>query len=231
MLGVLSRLAVYNGFDRLECRRLFGHAGMASFRSSAKCDPNDPAAIDLERLITMTGWTSPLLDASFSPYYDWPLTITCRSECESVQRRSDRSDRLAHKLRVCLTCARYGEHLLFHQMIDWQRCPLHLDQFTEECPVCRRLFGHYAYSLDATALVRCRGCGWQPPSASRASTARQMTRRLRIMADYDDWLYRIHAAGNRRRLASATVPRTSTCARVGRCSPPDPGACLGRALS
>ena len=192
---MLSRLAVHNGFDERECRELFGHAGLTSFRSPTRCDPDNPEAIDLTNLAARTGWSVSLLEASFSAYYDWPLTLQLRTDSIRVQRESGRTDRLARTLRVCLQCARFGEHLLFHQMTDWSHCPLHLSPLTERCAACERKFERYAYPPDSTALVRCDGCGWQPTAAADAAAVEQGERRLWVMADYDDWLRRIHAAG------------------------------------
>ena len=193
MLGIVSRLVEANGFGRAEARAVLG---MKQPRGTVRCSPrrhvDNAEAVELKALLGVTGWRRAQLDASFTDFY--VRAVDDAPERAPFPGPAGWPVRLAPTVRWCPACARHGEHLLLHQMLDWERCPIHLVPLVDRCPRCGGAGHSYSYPAPVSGLLRCPACRWAPPGTSTAPCRAQVDRRLEVIAGYASWMGRVRDA-------------------------------------
>lgn len=184
MLLIVQKLALRNRLRKARLSRLIGGKGPITFEAECRQDPDNPDALNLDHLQAFSGWQRHQLRASYSDYYVWPWQVN--DLCRSIDVPMD------DRMKLCLDCARLGDHLLIHQMMDCQRCPIHRSALITRCPACKRTLSAYRFHQFSRHALQCRHCDWSAWNGQSCPSPSAVAARLRIVEEYESWMVRIH---------------------------------------
>lgn len=177
MYSILAKLQTLNLLDWVEFRNSFGPKTSRSFHSTKSQEPDDAANFPLSRFALLLGWMPDQLASSFSTFYK-PSWMNDRDKIAQHE-----------KLRVCPICLASGVHLIMHQFLDFEKCPIHGSELTCRFPCCDAETPSFRIQIPFEEALQCSKCGGAKCSTSRR--IRLQSERKHLVRSYQSWMLEI----------------------------------------
>ena len=177
---ITLKIVAHNQFNRSEIFEFLGGNGTRSFGSYHSQDPNNKNSVNLDSILQITGWSSDQLEASFSDFYFPTTPSVFNHELSTVP--------LYKSVQYCSECAADGVHLLFHQMHDCVRCPIHESLLSRSCPKCLSPIHKYSYGTIDPLPFSCGQCHWKPWIVNQTPSNECVERRLKKIYEFRTWI-------------------------------------------
>lgn len=149
-----------------------------------------------------TGWKESDLEASFPSYLlKFSHNLVDTPNIESVIA-------LDETLRVCNECFIKGYHLMIHQCLDFEKCPIHMTVLTNRCPFCGEELGEYGVEFNIQKGFTCTSCQWGLLGESFGYDIALQKNKKKIMNEYSKWSAAVSGviSGNSMKRLSSLTP-------------------------